>query len=140
MSEVTPDIEAAKELANKWREASGQEIMAAWFPSQPIDEKKCLLARAFNLNCSVFYDLAHDNDIDGIGRITKQGIGSYKYREGSGTVTFQLGCDATHFSEVTGLDLLDNYTVALPDEIGLVAYEFDNGSYSEYAIEPDEQA
>jgi hypothetical protein len=141
-------LDSVKELANKWREATGQDIMAAWFPSTPGSSSKCLLARAFNLNCMVFYDSveAHPEEEEGnyIGRLVPierdpEGL-CWAFVSGSGEIEFELENDAEQFAGVSGYERLGEKTVRLPDEVALVAWEFDNGSYSEYAVEPDKNA
>lgn len=144
---VEANLEAAFELANKWREESGQDILAAWLPSHPVDGKKCLLARAFNLNCDVGYhrDDANSNSEDVVGTAYPwSNIHNYNSTRGlsqmisgSGTIEFDEPEDAALFAEITGYELFNENTVALPDEIALVAWEFDNGQYREYAVEPE---
>lgn len=144
---VQANLEAAFELANKWREASGQEILAAWLPSEPVNSKTCLLASAFNLSCSVGYmrEDAKENSDEVVGTPypwknisnTTHQPGLAQMISGSGVIDFQKEEDATLFAEVSGYEQTNAYVVALPDEITLVAWEFDNGQYQEYAIKPE---
>src|SRR6185436_7128960 len=123
MSEVKANLEAAFELANKWREASGQEILAAWLPSEPVNSKTCLLASAFNLNCDVQYTREDADETSGVGNkypwsnigntLTETGLA--QMTSGSGNIDFDEESDATLFAEVTGFEKINDWVVALPD-------------------------
>lgn len=144
MSDVHANLEAAFELANKWREASGQDILAAWLPSHPVNAKTCLLASAFNLNCAVGYMRrdAKVNSDEVVGTAynwanidnTSDQDGLAQMDSGSGVIDFNTEEDAALFAKVSGFQQANAYVVELPDEIALVAWEFDNGQYQEYAV------
>lgn len=140
MTEVVANLDAAKEMANKWREHSGQEIMDAWFASIPNDAAGCLLARAFNLDCEVNYRTVSDRYPDewrlGVGSSKIERLGEkVKMRSGSSYVFFDDYKDAEKFLKLFNSSQYgeNKHTVILPDEVGLVAWEFDLGNFSEYA-------
>ena len=129
------NLKAALKVANKWREASGQNILSAWLPAVPVHSHKCLLARAFNKNASVSYTSTTARE-DGVGI----SYGGKQMERGSGRITLRTHPDSVLFAKVTGYELGHYDQVRLPDEIALVAWEFDAGEFSEYAVAvpPDE--
>lgn len=146
------NLDSVKEVVNEWREATGQDIMAAWFPSQPGSAQKCLLARAFNLNCQVSYDSeliaanaeptigkAYPPKLDN-GEFDTEADDKWAFTPDSGEIAFELENDAEQFAGITGYERISERRVALPDEVALIAWEFDNGSYAEYAVSPNENA
>lgn len=138
-SEVVADLDAAFEMANKWREVSGQEGLTVWIPSVPEDSENCLLARAFNKYCRVDYNEA---SIGGVILTVGENAEDRAFAMASGTaiLAFTELEDAQLFADTFGLDInkenkISSAEVSLPDEIGLVAYEYDQGEYSQF-IEP----
>lgn len=139
------NLEAALKLANKWREASGQDILSAWLPSVVADTNQCLLARAFNRHCDVGYEIVdykHEHYEEyGVGPEMFSGLGrKRKMRARSGYIEFIDRDDVEKFAEATGLESHspESYSFILPDEIALVAFEFDHGMHQEYAIGREE--
>lgn len=140
---VEANLDAALEMANKWREVSGQEILSAWIPSTPREPNVCLLARAFNRNCAIRYEsMGADSSYPMVGSnhrgrqmISGEGIIDFYPTSFDPTDPFdpreQAEENAKLFAETFGLKVRHSYAVVLPDEIALVAWEFDHGAYAE---------
>lgn len=136
---VEANLEAAFDMANKWREASGQEILSAWIPSRVGDANHCLLASAFNKHCGVYYNYVYVDqktvpDTEGVGDVHTHDDREVQMEAGTGYVVFSDAADVAKFAHATGWSQISTVAVQLPDEIALVAYEFDHGAYSEHTI------
>jgi hypothetical protein len=140
MSEVKANLDAAFEMVGKYREATGQNILSAWLPSLPGEEEACLLARAFNKGCRVDYRTINATNpeyaSEAVGTTTSNG---YAMRKGSGRIEFSSKEEAAKFAKIFDREAYigeeDYYYVELPDEVALVAWEFDHGAYDEYVME-----
>lgn len=136
------NLDAAFAMANKWREASGNNILSAWMPAVKGDANACLLARAFNSQVEVGYESTRHDQPGAIGEPNRRSYdpdSEYQMLSGSGIAFFLDEATAEHFAEVTGFELNDteDCAVRLPDEIALVAWDFDNGRLDHWAVEPD---
>jgi len=141
-------IFAALDVANLFRQAMGFPLLDAMplSTAKSGDAKECLLAQAFNANCSVDYDCeeadyprkwVEDDDPYGTDReptqFSRGGVVRFSDEDADGDVTEGLGRKlATQFAQESGVEGMefgynDEWAVPLRDEITEIAQTFDSG-------------